>query len=69
MAIDEIHALGAPSPFKIAFVAHTFPQYSVCHFAGRYAQRFGTVAKVLVSARDAMDWLRRSPAKVNRASY
>ena len=57
MAIDEIHALGAPPPFKIAFVAYTLPQYSVYHFAERYAQRFGIVAKVLVSVRDAMDWL------------
>jgi hypothetical protein len=69
MAIDEIHALGAPPPFKIAFVASTFRQYSVYHFAERYAQKFGMVAKVLVSVRDAMDWLRRSPAKANRASY
>ena len=69
MAIDELHALGAPLPFKIAFVASTFRQYSVYHFAGRYAQKFGMVAKVLVSVRDAMDWLRRSPAKVNLASY
>jgi hypothetical protein len=55
-AIDEIHSLGAPA-FKIAFVAYTFPQYSVYHFAERYAQRFGIIAKVLVSVRDAKDWL------------
>jgi hypothetical protein len=57
MAIDEIHALGAPPPFKIAFVAYTLPQYSVYHFAERYAEKFGIVAKVLVSVRDAKDWL------------
>ena len=57
MAIEEIHALGAPPPFKIAFVAYTLPQYSVYHFAERYAQRFGIVAKVLLSVGDAKDWL------------
>ena len=56
MAIEEIHALGAP-PFKIAFVACMFPQYSVYHFAERYAQKFGIVAKVLASVHDAKDWL------------
>jgi len=79
MAMDEIHALGAPPPFKIASVAYALPQYSAYHFAERYAQRFGIVAKVLASVHDAMDWLdqredlqavlRRSPTKVNRASY
>jgi hypothetical protein len=57
MALEEIHALGAPPPFGIAFVACTLPQYSVYHFAERYAQRFGIAAKVLVSVRDAKDWL------------
>ena len=57
LAIEEIHALGAPPPFKIAFVAYTLPQYSVYHFAERYAQRFGIVAKVLVSVPDAKNWL------------
>jgi hypothetical protein len=57
MAIDEIHALGAPPPFRIAFVAYMLTQYNVYHFAERYAQRFGIVAKVHVSVRDAMDWL------------
>ena len=65
-ALDEIHALGAPQPFRIAFVAYTLPQYSVYHFAERYAHRFGIHAKVLVSMRDAEDWLglheRPSPA-------
>jgi hypothetical protein len=57
VAIEEIHALGAPRPFKIAFVAYTLPQYSVYHFAEHYAEKFGIVAKVLVSVRDAKDWL------------
>jgi len=57
MAIEEIHNLGAPPPFKIAFVAYTLPQYSVYHFAEHYAERYGIVAKVLVSIRDAKDWL------------
>ena len=57
MAIEEIHALGAPLLRRIAFVAYMFPQYSVYHFAERYAQKFGIVAKVLVSIRDAKDWL------------
>ena len=57
MALEQIHALGVPSPFKIAFVAVTLPQYSIYHFAERYAQRFGIAAKVLVSARDASEWL------------
>jgi len=56
-AIEEIHSLGAPAPFKIAFVAYTLPQYSVYHFAEHYAEKFGIVAKVLVSVRDAKDWL------------
>ena len=55
-AIDEINALGAPV-LKIAFVAYTFPQYSVYHFAEHYAEKFGMIAKVLVSVRDAKDWL------------
>ena len=56
-ALDEIHAMGAPEPLKIAFVAYTLPQFSVYHFAERYAHRFGIDAKVLVSVRDAEDWL------------
>jgi len=55
-AIEEMHALGAP-PFRIAFVAYALPQYSVYHFAEQYARRFGIVAKVLISVRDARDWL------------
>lgn len=55
-AIDEIHSLGGPA-LKIAFVAYTLPQYSVYHFAERYAEKFGMAAKVLVSVRDAKDWL------------
>jgi hypothetical protein len=51
-----MHALGAP-PSKIAFVACTFPQYSVYHFAEHYAKKFGIAAKVLVSLRDAKAWL------------
>jgi hypothetical protein len=65
-ALDEIHALGAPQPFRIAFVACTLPQYSVYHFVERYADRLGIDAKVLVSLRDAQDWLgqRENPARV-----
>lgn len=55
-ALAEIHALGA-HPHRMAFVACTLPQYSVYHFAERYAQRFGIEARVLVSVRDAKDWL------------
>jgi hypothetical protein len=55
-ALEKMHALGAPPP-KIAFVAYALPQYSVYHFAEQYAQRFGIVAKVLISVRDAKDWL------------
>lgn len=63
-ALQEIHALGTPSPFRVAFVAYTLPQYSVYHFAEHYAERFGIEAKVLVSVRDAKDWLglREAPA-------
>lgn len=57
-ALEEMHALGAPPPFNIAFVAYMIPQFSVYHFAERYAERFGIRAKVLVSVRDARDWLR-----------
>lgn len=57
MAIEELHARGAPPPFKIAFVAYTLPRYSAYHFAEHYAQKFGIVARVLVSVRDAKDWL------------
>jgi hypothetical protein len=57
LAIEEIHALGTSAPFKIAFVAYTLPQYSVYHFAEHYAQKFGIEAKVLVSVRDAKEWL------------
>jgi hypothetical protein len=56
-ALEEMHALGAPPPFKIAFVAFAFPQYSAYHFAERYAQRFGIEARVMVSVRDATAWL------------
>lgn len=56
-ALEEMHALGAPPPFKIAFVAFAFPQYSAYHFAERYAGRFGIEARVMVSVRDASDWL------------
>ena len=62
MAIEEIHGLGAPPPFKIAFVACMLPQYNVYHFAEHYAQRFGIMAKVLVSVRDAKEWLGLHPA-------
>lgn len=57
MAIEELHARGAPPPFKIAFVAYTLPRYSAYHFAERYAQKFGIAVRVLVSVRDAKDWL------------
>ena len=56
MALEEIHALDL-QPLKIAFVAYMLPQYSVYHFAERYALKFGIAAKVLVSVRDAMEWL------------
>lgn len=56
-AIEKIHALGAPVPFRIAFVAYLLQQYSVYHFAEHYAQQFGIAAKVLVSVRDAKEWL------------
>lgn len=56
MALEQIHALGTPR-LRMAFVACTLPQYSVYHFAERYAEKFGIEAKVLVSLRDALDWL------------
>jgi len=56
-ALEEIHAVGALPPFKIAFVAYMLTQYSVYHFAERYAEKFGIDAKVLVSVREAKDWL------------
>ena len=56
-ALEQIHALGVPLPFRIAFVAFTLPQYGIYHFAEGYAQRFGIAAKVLVSLRDAEEWL------------
>lgn len=56
-AMEELHALGAPPPFRIAFVACTLPQYSAYRFAEYYAPRFGIVAKVLVSAYEAETWL------------
>ena len=62
-ALEEIHALGAPTPCRIAFVAYTLSQYSVYHFAERYAQKFGIEAKVLVSVRDAKSWLGVREAK------
>lgn len=55
-AIERMHAIGA-TPYRLAFVAYTLPQYSVYHFAERYAQKFGIEAKVLVSVTDAKDWL------------
>lgn len=56
-AIERMHALGVPSPFKIAFVAYMLPQYAAYHFGERYAEKFGILAKVLVSTRDAKQWL------------
>jgi hypothetical protein len=56
-AIEQMHAVGAAPPFKIAFVAYMLPQYAAYHFAERYAQKFGILAKVLVSTRDAKQWL------------
>ena len=56
-ALEQIHATGAPPPFKIAFVACMLPQYSAYHFAEHYAPRFGIKTKVLVSVRDAKEWL------------
>ena len=66
-AIDRMHALGA-QPSRLAFVAYTLPQYSVYHFAEGYAQKFGIEAKVLVSAKDAKDWLglRQAPRQAAR---
>ena len=57
VAIEEIHALGAPPPFRIAFVACMLPQYTAYHFAERYAQKFGILTKVLASTREAKSWL------------
>lgn len=56
-AIEQMHAIGAAPPFKVAFVAYMLPQYAVYHFAERYAQKFGISVKVLVSTRDAKQWL------------
>ena len=56
-AIEEIHAIGAPPPFRIAFVACVLPQYAAYHFAERYSRRFGIETKVLLSVRDAKEWL------------
>ena len=61
-ALEALHAAGAPGEFRVAFVACTYPQYSTYHFAERYAQRFGIVAKVLVSVRDAKEWLAAAPS-------
>ena len=55
-AMEEMHALGA-LPRRIAFVAYALAPYSVYHFAEHFAERFGIAAKVLVSVRDAKDWL------------
>ena len=55
-ALERIQSSGA-SPLRIAFVACSLPQYAVYHFAESYARRFGILAKVLVSLRDAKDWL------------
>lgn len=56
-ALEQMHAIGAAPPFKVAFVAYMLPQYAVYHFAEHYAQKFGIAAKVLVSMRDAKQWL------------
>jgi len=56
-AMEELHSLGAPPPFRIAFVAGTLPQYTAYRIAERYAGKFGIVAKVLVSAYEAENWL------------
>lgn len=56
-AIERMHAVGAPAPIKVAFVAYMLPQYAAYHFAERYAQKFGILAKVHVSTRDAKQWL------------
>lgn len=55
-AIEQMHAIGTSS-LRIAFVAYMLPQFAAYHFAGRYAERFGILAKVLVSVRDAKQWL------------
>lgn len=55
-AIEQMHAIGTPS-LRVAFVAYMLPQYAAYHFAERYAQKFGILAKVLVSVRDAEQWL------------
>ena len=49
--------LSAPPPFRIAFVAGTLPQYTAYRIAERYAEKFGIVARVLVSAYEAENWL------------
>ena len=56
-AMEELHSLGAPPPFRIAFVAGTLPQYTAYRIAERYADKFGIVARVLVSAYEAESWL------------
>ena len=56
-AMEELHALGAPPPFRIAFVAALLPPYSAYRAAERCAARFGIAARVLVSLRDAEHWL------------
>jgi hypothetical protein len=69
-AIDRIYTGGPPTPLKIAFVACMYPQYSVYHFAERYAQKFGILAKVLVSVHDAKRWLRlREGARAEAAPH
>ena len=56
-AIEQMHAVGAPPAFRVAFVAYMLEQYAAYHFAERYAEKFGILAKVLVSTRDAKEWL------------
>jgi len=56
-AMEELYGLGAPPPFRIAFVTCTLPQYNAYRFAERYAHRFGIVAKVHVSVYEAENWL------------
>ena len=64
-ALEQMHTVGGPAPFRIAFVAYQLPQYAAYHFAERYAQKFGILAKVHVSMSDAEQWLGlRLPAHV-----
>ena len=56
-ALHAMHAVGAPPPSKLAFVALMYPQYAVYHFAEHLAPRYGMQAKVFTDVVDAKIWL------------